>query len=104
MANLIREMDYSTEELAFAYKRFRSSNLIVPIRYCVNFQYFGDLTGMKIVDLGCGDGDFLKQCLARGALSCLGLDINDTMIRTGDNNSRDRYEYGYCDNVAWVYS
>ena len=40
----------------------------------------GDLTGLRILDLGCGDGTFAAQCLAGGARSYLGIDSSTQML------------------------
>jgi len=46
-------------------------------------EFFGDLKGKSIVELGCGTGSFLKTCIMKGASFALGIDINEAMIKTG---------------------
>jgi SAM-dependent methyltransferase len=40
----------------------------------------GDLTGLQVLDLGCGEGYVARQLAARGAASILALDISEGMI------------------------
>lgn len=37
-------------------------------------ELVGDLTGRRILDLGCGDGGFGREALQAGCLSYLGLE------------------------------
>lgn len=43
-------------------------------------DYLGNLKGKKILDLGCGPGFYLKECLSRGASQVTGLDLSGKMI------------------------
>lgn len=76
-------MDYGTEEKAAAYSRYAAAALGHPVRQHVTLQFFGDVTEKRVVDFGCGDGSFLKLCLAQGASFCLGLDVSDAMVKSG---------------------
>jgi ubiquinone/menaquinone biosynthesis C-methylase UbiE len=40
----------------------------------------GDVTGLRVVDLGCGEGRFCRMLAKRGAASVLGLDLGEAMI------------------------
>ncbi len=40
----------------------------------------GDLAGLRILDLGCGDGTFAAQCVASGARSYHGVDSSIQML------------------------
>jgi ubiquinone/menaquinone biosynthesis C-methylase UbiE len=42
----------------------------------------GDASGLRVLDLGCGDGSFAPTVLARGAASYLGVDGSPSMVRT----------------------
>lgn len=42
----------------------------------------GDLVGVKLLDLGCGDGSFAEVALERGARSYTGIDASPSMIDT----------------------
>ncbi|MFQ8600484.1 MAG: class I SAM-dependent methyltransferase, partial [Oscillospiraceae bacterium] len=41
---------------------------------------FPDLTGKKVLDLGCGYGWHCKYAVERGAASVLGIDLSEKMI------------------------
>lgn len=40
----------------------------------------GDLAGQRVLDLGCGDGTFARQCVDAGARSFVGVDGSHRMI------------------------
>src|SRR5450830_1745640 len=52
-----------------------------------------DLAGKRVLDLGCGFGDFARYARSQGALAVTGLDVSQKMIAqasslTADNNIR----------------
>jgi len=71
---------YNESEAAETYRDWYSCSLHKLMAEHTSWQYFGDLKGKRIVDFGCGNGAWLKKCLAMGAESCLGLDLNAPMI------------------------
>lgn len=57
----------------------------------------GDLTGQRVIDLGCGDGSFSREVLAHGARSYLGVDGSPAMVaaaRQRPADDRVRFEVG----------
>ena len=48
-----------------------------------------DLMGKSVIDLGCGAGDLVKDCLDRGAETVLGVDISERMIRKAQETGHD---------------
>lgn len=59
--------------------------------------HLGDLTDLRVVDLGCGDGTFAEVVLARGARMYLGIDGSAAMIdaaRKWGPRPRTRFELG----------
>lgn len=55
----------------------------------------GDVRGLRIIDLGCGDGTFGAECVAAGCDSYLGVDSSETMIeraRVGASSARARFQ------------
>jgi cyclopropane fatty-acyl-phospholipid synthase-like methyltransferase len=42
----------------------------------------GDASGLRVLDLGCGDGSFAPTVLGRGAASYVGVDGSPSMVRT----------------------
>lgn len=55
----------------------------------------GDLAGLRVLDLGCGDGAFARTVLAMGARSYLGIDGSPAMIRiarAANADQRSRFD------------
>lgn len=73
---MVAEIKYERKEEIEKFQRFYSATTMHPIRQHLTLEFFGDLTGKRVVDFGCNDGHFLKKCLARGAGFCLGLDAS----------------------------
>lgn len=52
------------------------------------------LKGKKILDLGCGSGQFAKYCIDNGAASVLGIDISMNMIeKANQENKHEKINY-----------
>lgn len=65
---------------------------------------FPDLTGKKVLDLGCGYGWHCKYAVERGAASVLGIDLSEKMIAVAkDRNGDDRIAYQVCGLDAYAY-
>lgn len=77
-----RKQHYDDDKFAEAFLEW---NAEAERAFCDSmvFGYFGDLGGKTIVDFGCGNGFFIRECLKRGAAYGLGLDVNETMINAG---------------------
>lgn len=61
-----------------------------------------DLSGKRIVDLGCGFGWFARYAMSQGAASVLGIDISKNMIDkaiTDTSNDAITYEIANLDNL-----
>jgi len=85
------QMYFDTNESARTFKDWNASSLCNSAAEQTTFEYFGDLTGSRMVDFGCGEGIFLRQCLAKGASYCLGLDVNEPMISAGGNSVKQSH-------------
>jgi len=48
-----------------------------------------DLTGLRVVDLGCGFGWFCRWAREAGAASVLGLDVSENMLARARETTRD---------------
>ena len=58
---------------------------------------FPDLTGMKVLDLGCGYGWHCRYAVEQGAESVLGIDLSGRMIAEAkEKNGDERIEYRVC--------
>jgi len=49
-------------------------------RYRLTFEHCGDLTGAKVLDIGCGTGRYSIECVKRGAARVVGIDFAPSMI------------------------
>ncbi len=58
------------------------------------FSLLPDLTGKKVLDLGCGFGEHCIEYVNRGASEVVGLDISEKMLEVaGEENSDPRITY-----------
>jgi SAM-dependent methyltransferase len=57
----------------------------------------GDVTGMRVLDCGCGEGRFCRKLVARGAAYVLGLDACEPMIEAALELASEREEYQVAD-------
>ena len=57
----------------------------------------GDVTGLTILDSGCGEGRFCRILAARGATAVLGLDLCEPMIEAAHTRQSGRDEYRVAD-------
>jgi len=87
-------MLYNSNDAAQLYRDWYSRSLYKSAVEQTTFDYFGDLTGVRVVDFGCGNGVFLKQCLDKGASYCLGFDVNEPMINSGGNAAKQSDKNG----------
>ncbi|MEI6082863.1 MAG: methyltransferase domain-containing protein [Verrucomicrobiota bacterium] len=53
----------------------------------------GDVTGLRVLDCGCGEGRFCRLLADRGAAYVLGLDLCRPMIEAAEKMKSDRVEY-----------
>lgn len=62
----------------------------------------GDVTGQRILDLGCGDGAFGIQCIDEGCDSFLGIDASAGMIeRARKRRSHDSLRFEVADAASY---
>jgi ubiquinone/menaquinone biosynthesis C-methylase UbiE len=58
----------------------------------------GPVAGLRVLDLGCGDGSFATHALDRGAISYLGIDGSKLMISTAErDHGSDRAKFAVGD-------
>src|SRR5205085_9404253 len=53
----------------------------------------GAVTGLRVLDCGCGEGRFCRLLADRGAAHVLGLDLCRPMIAAAEKMKSDRDEY-----------
>ena len=54
-------------------------------------QMLGDVRGLEILDLGCGDGQYGRLLLERGCRSYLGIDASSRMIALAQQNLKTKH-------------
>ena len=60
-------------------------------------QACGDVTGLRVLDAGCGEGRFCRILSDRGASKVLGLDLCEPMIRSARQLPREGVSYQIAD-------
>lgn len=95
-------MQAQYDAIASQYRQTRTS----PLRTWVEVPSFlslaGDLRGLRILDLACGDGFYSRRFLELGAAAVVGVDISPAMLdlaRATEMPSDDRIDY-VCADVA----
>ncbi|MEE9552788.1 MAG: class I SAM-dependent methyltransferase [candidate division Zixibacteria bacterium] len=80
----------------FLNKTIRAS---VRIRFDLAFEMLGDLTGKKVLDIGCGSGRYMFESVKRGASFVSGLDAADGALDFARKIARD---FNVSDQVEFV--
>lgn len=60
------------------------------------------LEGLRILDLGCGGGQFARYCVSQGALHVTGVDLSQNMLghaRTHNAHERIEYVHGSLEDI-----
>lgn len=92
--------DFYDEAVTARYLSHRDSGVSSPnvvMEEPAVLAHLGDLTGQRVIDLGCGDGSFAGDVLARGAQAYLGVDGSPAMVaaaREQPADDRVRFEVG----------
>lgn len=73
-------------------------------RYRLTFEYCGNLSGVRVLDVGCGTGRYSIECAKRGASRVLGIDFAPSMIKFSQEiaeqmNVSDKCEF-ICDDLT----
>jgi len=69
----------SVQEIYFAHRK-RPDNPNDALERPLFLELAGDLKGLDIVDLGCGDASFGKEALEQGAQSYEGIEVSKAML------------------------
>lgn len=70
-------------------------------RYKLTFETFGDdLTGLSVLDVGCGSGIYSFEAARRGASRVVGIDVADDMISLARSRRSEERRGGVCEFVA----
>ncbi len=94
-------MDAQYDAIAEHYQRSKDSALRRCIEQPTFFALTGDVEGLRVLDLACGDGFYSRELAARGA-QVTGVDVSPAMIhlaREAEAKARQGIEY-FCADAA----
>jgi len=69
-------------------------------RYRLTFEHCGDLTGARVLDIGCGTGRYSIECAKRGASRVVGIDFAASMIEFSHDMARQMNVESKCEFVC----
>ncbi len=75
--------------IAEQYRQSKSSPLRTYIEAYTFLQLVGDVRGLRVLDLACGEGFYSRRLKSLGAASVVGVDISPEMIRLAGQQERD---------------
>jgi len=78
------------DAIAGAYKDSKQLSFRQYIEEYTLFQILGDISGMKALDLACGEGFYTRKLKLAGAGEVLGVDVSAEMIRLAEAEERAR--------------
>ena len=78
------------DAIARAYKDSKQLSFRQYIEEYTLFQILGDISGMKALDLACGEGFYTRKLKLAGAGEVLGVDVSAEMIRLAEAEERAR--------------
>jgi len=67
----------------------RSGGRELPTRLAVALELSGDITGLRVLDVGCGRGELLHACASRGAAMGVGADYAEAAMRIARRGGLD---------------
>ena len=68
------------DAIAREYQRTKESPLRRHVEAYSFFQMLGDVSGLAVLDLACGEGFYTRLIRQAGAASAVGVDISSEMI------------------------
>ena len=83
---------YDNETFFEGYKKIRERkvNANTLFEMPALFSLLPDLTGMRVLDLGCGFGEHCKEFIRLGAESVVGIDISEKMLEVARAENADK--------------
>jgi SAM-dependent methyltransferase len=91
------EHDY--DAIAGAYKESKQLSFRTAVEAHTLFQLLGDMRGLRVLDLACGEGFYTRKLRQAGAADVLGVDISREMVLLAEAEERRaplgvRYRHG----------
>lgn len=82
---------FNDEKRVSSYQSFRhrASSPNESLEKPIILELLGDVSGEKILDLGCGDALFARDLLLAGAQSYLGVEASQQMVQLAQKNLQD---------------
>ena len=68
-------------------------------RYTITFEQAGDVTGKKILDVGCGSGVYAVDFARRGARRVVGIDFSNNMLKLARQEAE---QHGVSDRCVFI--
>ena len=87
-----RQTEAEYDAIAGAYKDSKQLSFRKYIEEYTLFETLGDISGVKALDLACGDGFYTRKLKRAGTREVLGVDVSAEMIRLAEAEERARPE------------
>jgi 2-polyprenyl-3-methyl-5-hydroxy-6-metoxy-1,4-benzoquinol methylase len=68
-------------------------------RYTITFEQAGDVTGKKILDVGCGSGVYAVDFARRGARRVVGIDFSNSMLELARQEAEQHRVVDRCEFI-----
>ncbi len=93
-------MNAEYDSIALQYQQTKNSPLRRFVESYTLLDLIGDVSGLSVLDLACGEGFYTRKVKERGAARVLGVDISPAMIGLAEEQERSHplgIEYVCCD-------
>lgn len=82
---------YDNETFFEGYKKIRDNEVNANNLFEIPalFSMMPDLTGKRVLDLGCGFGEHCMRCIRQGAEKVVGIDISEKMLEVARKENSD---------------
>jgi toxoflavin synthase len=74
-------MTTNYDHIAQEYKRSKQVPWRFHIEHFTLFELLGEISGLSVLDLACGEGYYTRNIKRRGAKRILGVDVSNLMIK-----------------------
>ena len=69
-------------------------------RYELTFKHCGEIAGARVLDIGCGTGQYSIEFARRGAAQVVGIDFAPSMIAFAQESAQKNQVSEYCDFIC----